>query len=317
MKRQEAFIDAKKMLKGGLHCHTTRSDGRGTPEEVLKMHADNGYDFLAVTDHRFYNYANYGESPLIIVPGMELDGSLPGNHTRGVHCHHIVCIGPEKEKGNGFDQDQRFESREFTDPAECQAMLDMIHANSNLTVYCHPEWSGTPAREFDMLRGNFAMEIWNSGCVIEDGLDSDNGRVWDELLIQGQRIYAVATDDGHAMSQHCNGWVMVNSDANIASILDSLENGRFYASCGPVIKDFYVSDGQAHVECSEAVEVQFRHQYVPYHLVQPHEGEGTITSASIQLKKSCGPQYIRAIVKDKQGRKAWTNPIWLDDTDFI
>ena len=30
MKQQQAFIEAKKMLKGGLHCYTTRSDGKGT-----------------------------------------------------------------------------------------------------------------------------------------------------------------------------------------------------------------------------------------------------------------------------------------------
>lgn len=32
MKRQQAFIDhGKTFLKGGLHTHTTRSDGRLTP----------------------------------------------------------------------------------------------------------------------------------------------------------------------------------------------------------------------------------------------------------------------------------------------
>ena len=78
MKRQAAFIDSRKLLKGALHCHTTRSDGRGTPEEVLKKHAEHGYDFVALTDHRYYNFANYGDAPLTIIPGMEMDGNLPG-----------------------------------------------------------------------------------------------------------------------------------------------------------------------------------------------------------------------------------------------
>lgn len=30
--KQQAFGGKEKMLKGGLHCHTTRSDGKGTPE---------------------------------------------------------------------------------------------------------------------------------------------------------------------------------------------------------------------------------------------------------------------------------------------
>jgi predicted metal-dependent phosphoesterase TrpH len=53
MKQQQAFAGSEKMLKGGLHCHTTRSDGRGTPEEVIRLHHENGYDFLALTDHRY------------------------------------------------------------------------------------------------------------------------------------------------------------------------------------------------------------------------------------------------------------------------
>ena len=59
MIRQAAFTGNARLLKGGLHCHTTRSDGRGTPEEVIRLHAEHGYDFLAITDHRKYNYRNF------------------------------------------------------------------------------------------------------------------------------------------------------------------------------------------------------------------------------------------------------------------
>ena len=71
--RQQAFTGGNdKFLKGGLHCHTTRSDGQLPPEEVIRLHAENGYDFLALTDHRFYNYTNFApETNVLIVPGME------------------------------------------------------------------------------------------------------------------------------------------------------------------------------------------------------------------------------------------------------
>ena len=219
MIRQAAFTGNARLLKGGLHCHTTRSDGRGTPEEVIRLHAQNGYDFMALTDHRIYNYQNFADVPMTILGGMELDRNFP---TACVHCHHIVCIGPEKAHGNGFNQDDRFDRFYGDDPAGTQEVLDWVHANNNLTIYCHPEWSGTPAREFEMLRGNFAMEIWNTGSVMEDDLDS-NAPYWDELLAQGQRIFGVATDDGHAMNQHCKGWVMVNSENNADAILSALE----------------------------------------------------------------------------------------------
>ncbi len=306
MNRQAAFIDVKKHLKGALHCHTTRSDGKGSPEEVIRLHASHGYDFMALTDHRYYNYQNFApEIDMTIIPGMEMDRNIKPTEG-GVRCHHIVCIGPDK--GNGFEQDQRFEGGDVTGPEECQEMLNWIHAANNMTVYCHPEWSGVSAREFETLTGNFAMEIWNSGCAIEDGLDT-NAAYWDELLAQGKKIFGVATDDGHAMHQHCNGWVMVNSENNVPAILEALKHGAFYASCGPEIYDFRIEDGEAIVECSPVASIQFRHFRVPYRVANAPEGE-TITS--VRQKIWGGGHYIRAVVQDKEGRRAWTNPIWFD-----
>ena len=44
MLQQQAFSGKNKMLKGGLHTHTTRSDGKLTPEEVIKLFKKAGYD---------------------------------------------------------------------------------------------------------------------------------------------------------------------------------------------------------------------------------------------------------------------------------
>ena len=101
MLQQQAFISKNKMLKGGLHTHTTRSDGKLTPEEVLKHFKANGYDFLAITDHRIYNYQNFApETPITILPGMEFDNTFL--REKGFRTFHTVCIGPAKEDGNGY-----------------------------------------------------------------------------------------------------------------------------------------------------------------------------------------------------------------------
>jgi hypothetical protein len=160
------------------------------------------------------------------------------------------------------------------------------------------------------MQGNFAMEICNSGCAYEFDMDKD-AAYWDEILGQGKRIYGVAADDGHRMYQHCNGWVMVNSENNVSAILDALKEGKFYSSCGPEIYDFYMEDGYAHVKCSEVVEIQFVHKRAPYRLVKAAEGE-TITEGSINVYTG-STEYIRAVVKDAQGRRAWTNPIFFKD----
>ena len=42
MTRQAAFTGSAPLLKGGLHCHTTRSDGAMSPEDVIRFHVQNG-----------------------------------------------------------------------------------------------------------------------------------------------------------------------------------------------------------------------------------------------------------------------------------
>lgn len=97
MKRQQAFTNSsKKFLKGGLHCHTTRSDGKLTPEETLRYAASQGYDFQAITDHQIYNFRNDApDTGVLVIPGMEYANDLEKG--RGYRCFHTVCIGPEKK----------------------------------------------------------------------------------------------------------------------------------------------------------------------------------------------------------------------------
>mgnify|MGYP003291293787 FL=1 len=151
MIRQSAFTGNNKMLKGGLHCHTTRSDGKCTPEETLILHKENEYDFLALTDHRKYNYTHYApETGITIIPGMEIDGTF--DRENGFRTYHSVCIGSDGES-NGFSQDEEFICREVKTSDDFQKYLDAVVAKNNLIFYCHPEWSGTPARYFENLKG--------------------------------------------------------------------------------------------------------------------------------------------------------------------
>jgi len=310
MKQQQAFIGSEPMLKGGLHCHTTRSDGMGDPADVIRLHYENGYDFLAITDHRLYNYQNFApEIPITIIPGMEFDNTFEKG--QGFRCFHTVCIGPSKEDGNGFEQDVKLDSGKATSQEEYQPYLDEIHAKNNLTIYCHPEWSSTPAHCFERLQGDFAMEIWNSGCAMECDMDTD-AAYWDELLGKGKLIYGVATDDGHSMNQHCNGWVMVRAENNINAILQALKDGKFYSSCGPEIYNFYVDGTTVVVECSPAAKIRLHSDMHPTKVFR--SPDGTLTRAEYDLGKNwAGPyRYIRATVIDKDGKYAWTNPIFLD-----
>ena len=304
--RQSAFINTgNKMLKGGLHCHTKRSDGELDPADCIRLHAGKGYDFLALTDHRVYNYENFApETGLLIIPGMEIDVGISSN--KGM-CFHTVAIGPDNEK-NLFKQDERVDSGSVEDQYGYQPYLDNLKNHGNLAVYCHPNWSRTPVSSFENLQGCFAMEIWNT-CSRDTDNDADNGYYWDALLTQGKRVYCVAVDDGHRAEQHGHGWVRVNAEKNVTSVLDALENGAFYASCGPEIYDFYVEDGVAHVKCSPCRMIHFIYGLSPTGMKCMQPGGEPVTEDMYYLPK--GWTYIRVVVEDEQGRKAWANPIWL------
>ena len=312
MIRQAAFVAANKMLKGGLHCHTTRSDGKMTPEDTMKQYKENGFDFLAITDHRCYNFKNFvPDLGLTIVPAMEFDNSMSIPCDHGFRTYHTVCIGPSKEDGNGFEQDVLLDSANAPTQEAYQPYLDEIHTKKNMTIYCHPQWSSTPARYFEKLQGNFAMEIWNSGCAVEYDMDKD-AAYWDELLGQNIRIYGVATDDGHCANHNCKGWVMVNAENDVNSILKALEDGAFYSSCGPEFYDFYVKDGKAVIDCSPVETLRIHSDGHPSRIWKAADGE-KITHVEFDLpsgRHNYG--YLRITIIDADGKYAWTNPIFLD-----
>jgi len=305
MIRQTAFAREGFFLKGGLHCHTTRSDGLGTPEEVIRKHYEHGYRFLALTDHNIFNRRNYADVPMTMLSGIERDMGLPGWAKDKPMCVHIVGIGdPASPAGPG--QDEQLPHYGWKEGcADAQGMIDQLRGWGLKTFYCHPEWSGTTWPEFSCLKDCFAMELWNSGNAQENGLDTDNGHTWDEALNDGCRLWGVAVDDGHSMEHHCLGWVMVKAENNAPAILQALEDGAFYASCGPEIHDFCVRDGLATLECSDAVSVGF---YTLRRPLRRTAGEH-VTHAECSLPE--GIRYVRATVTDALGRRAWTNPIFL------
>ncbi len=51
------YAAAGTWYKGSIHCHSTASDGELTPQQVIDWHVQNGYSFLAITDHNVVTVA--------------------------------------------------------------------------------------------------------------------------------------------------------------------------------------------------------------------------------------------------------------------
>ena len=80
----ELLSASRGFLKCNFHCHTTCSDGRLSPKDVMAAYRALDYDVLAITDHREVTRPAADEIPagLMLIPGTELDFLLP---TQAVH----------------------------------------------------------------------------------------------------------------------------------------------------------------------------------------------------------------------------------------
>ena len=93
---------------------------------------------------------------------------------------------------------------------------------------------------------------------------------------------------------------MVNSKNNVPTILNALERGALYFSCGPELHDFYVENGKAHVVCSPAAEIVLRHLRTPYLVQRVIPGQPDLTHAGFDVYPE-RQQYVRAVVSYKYG----------------
>ena len=105
----------KKWYKGNLHTHSTNSDGRLSPEEVIGLYREEGYDFLALTDHWFMGEERQEEN-FLLLSGAEYD---VGNNVRD-GIYHVVGIGMQKEP--------KLEKGPELQEKQAQLMIDRIWA---------------------------------------------------------------------------------------------------------------------------------------------------------------------------------------------
>ncbi len=83
-------------MRVDLHLHTTASDGRLTPEEVVQLAAKQGLSVVSITDHDSTDgiaaalAAAESFPPLKVIPGVEINTDIPGGeiHILGYFIDH-------------------------------------------------------------------------------------------------------------------------------------------------------------------------------------------------------------------------------------
>ena len=100
----KGYSEGGNWYKGNLHCHTTDSDGKLTPSEVVELYRSAGYDFLAISDHNIFSdyRKQFDDETFIILPAMEASAALfedeSRKNLRKVHHIHGILGSEEMQK---------------------------------------------------------------------------------------------------------------------------------------------------------------------------------------------------------------------------
>jgi hypothetical protein len=287
-------------LKGNLHTHTTASDGVRTPQETVDHYAENGYDFLALTDHGTLTPTNtLNPHGMTLIPAQEISvgNSQAGTttHIVAANIHHTLPI------------------KDFDPHTSPQKAIDQTTQQGGFTIIAHPYWSSLQPSDLLPLTDYLGVEIYNTTCQVYRGTGNSAPHI-DALLTSGRHPLIFATDDHHGApeplkpSDTLGGWIMVKAmDNTLTSIVEAIKNGHFYASNGPTIKNIQTTPQGIHVQTSPVKHITF--------ISQPSLG-ARFTAEDKPLTEYTypgreGEKYIRIEATDHQGRTAWSNPIHL------
>ena len=296
----ELLAGPGRFYKGNIHTHSTASDAVRDPETVCAMYRDAGYDFLSLTDHFLPKFGfpitdtrPYRSNRFTTIPGAEVHAP----RTELGEMWHILSVGLPHDFAP-------------TPPDEmAPALAARCAAAGAYVAIAHPAWYGLTVADAESITAAHAVEVYNhtSAVKVDRG---DGALLLDAMLARGHRLLACATDDAHFQVQDWFGaWVMVRAETlEPEALVAALKAGSYYSSQGPQLHAIAVQGDEIVIECSPASAVMAL-------------GRGTaglaaygtdLRGARLPLEKFRAGGHFRIVVVDAEGRRAWSNPVWLD-----
>lgn len=326
--------------KANMHMHTTVSDGRMTPQEVKDAYKSQGYSIVAFTDHEvIVPHNDLRDESFLPITAYEIafNESIPNVGFDFIKTYHLnlyakdpenvistaFCEGAIWERIKPIKQYLTEEMRaHHTDRVYSVAcvndMIAMANKEGFLVSYNHPVWSLQDYSDYAALKGLWGVEVYNTGCDRVGYVDT--AQPFDDLLRGGEPVYPLATDDAHSLADCFGGWLMVRADKlEYAEVMKALENGDFYASTGPEIREISIENGVLHVACSDAasVFVSTERRFCKRAIAK----EAPLTAADFDLTNYFAENeknehrlkpYIRVTVTDAQGYQAWSRAYFME-----
>ena len=308
MKSLLPFSLPGRFWRGNIHTHSNLSDGALPPEAVIEAYKNAGYDFLQLSEH-FIDHFNW--------PIADTRSFRSNNFTTliGVELH-----APETSAGELWHIVAAGLPLDFPPcaPNETGAQLARRARQAGAFIgIAHPAWSQLTLEDGRAIDSAHAVEIYNHGCEIEN----DRGDGWylhDQMMNEGKRLSAYATDDAHFKTpDHFGGWVNVKAESLDPEILlQALKDGHYYSSQGPELTNITLDGKELNISCSPVDTITV----VCGHSRTCVKTGKAITSASFDLAKletgwllKKPSPWFRVTVIDHAGKKAWSNPYWWDE----
>lgn len=295
----QAFRRNGTFYKGNLHSHSTRSDGAYSPEEVCNRYRDAGYDFLALSDH-FLPVYDFPITDTTIYRSKGFTTLLSAEvHVRETslgETWHILAVGlPTDFEATRADETGPMLARRCR---EAGAFIGVVH----------PAWNSLSVEDAQSIDSAHAIEIYNHTSAVKSDR-GDGCALLDQLLAKGLQLSGFASDDAHFHINDAFGaWVMVKAEQlNPDKLIESLKLGHYYSSQGPLIEDIVVNGSSLEVRCSSANSVMVLGKGSRSECVLGEQ----MTSASLPLERIAKGGFGRVVVIDANGKRAWSNPIWL------
>lgn len=323
----------KQYFKASLHTHSTVSDGKLTPEEVKALYKEAGYQIVALTDHHIVaRHPELDDEGFLALTGIELgldaeDYVPPASFFGKTYHINLIAKDPDNlwqpyppkailDKNRVHAEAAHWDDRLRTYSLEnANEILRRAGEEGFLAIYNHPTWSMQSYPDYAGLKGLWALEIRNTHNVLK-GYDDNNQRVYQDLLQLGNRLNVVMADDSHRPVAVGGCWTMIGAEElTYASVIEAMERGDVYASCGPEIHSLTWEGSKLRVTCSPSarvtVQTQARH-------AQCEMGEGLTEvefDLSVWLEKSTGnpDAFFRLTVTAADGTYAETRAYWLDE----
>jgi hypothetical protein len=198
-----------------LHMHTTYSDGTGSHGSIAEAAMRVGLDAVIVTDHNVLvqgpeGYYRSGKNRVLLLVGEEVH-----DQARVPQKTHLLVFGAGREMA-GY-------------AADPQVLIDNVRKAGGICFIAHPHETAAPSIGEDAItwedwhvQGYTGLELWNGLSEIKTLIPTKLHAIfyaylphliphgpppatlakWDDLLVEGKRVYTVGGSDAHELKLH-------------------------------------------------------------------------------------------------------------------